>query len=213
VIQTLNIFTMIKVTVSDTNLKSFTKIRVTFSELTLNHLYYSSQMSTSYDGIEDLLKTQDRLQKNLDTLLAATSEACLRIEVPQSQQSDNSFEQLSHDSTTQSLNTSGKDVTVCNKCHHNGHLAASCRSSWTKEGKYIGEGEPPANCYWTTRHAANSNSQLRSILGTLKWTSKGLLKQQKRKIEDHSCLTLAEPLFPSILEALDNSDISEFSDA
>ena len=141
---------MIKVTVSDTNLKSFTKIRVTFSELTLNHLYYSSQMSTSYDRIEDLLKTQDRLQKNLDTLLAATSEACLRIEVPQSQQSDNSFEQLSHDSTTQSLNTSGKDVTVCNKCHHNGHLAASCMSSWTKEGKYIGEGEPPADL--STRH-------------------------------------------------------------
>jgi hypothetical protein len=176
---------MIKVTVSDTNLKSFTKIRVTFSELTLNHLYHSSQMSTSYDGIEDLLKTQDKLQKNLDTLLAATSEACLRIEVPQSRQSDNSLEQLSHDGTTHSLNTSRRNVIVCNKCHLNGHLAASCMSSWTKEGKYIGEGEPPAdlrdimNHYWTTRHAASINSQLSSInsqlsniLGMLKRTSK-----------------------------------------
>jgi len=114
-------------------------------------------MSTSCNAIEDLLKIQDKLQKNLNTLLAATIEACLRMEVPQSQQSDNSLEQLSHDGITQSLK---RDVIVCNKCHLNGHLAASCRSSWTKEGKYIGEGEPPADLrdimdhYWTTRHAA-----------------------------------------------------------
>ena len=127
--------------------------------LTSNHLYYffRLQMSTSCNAIEDLLKIQDKLQKNLNTLLAATIEACLRMEVPQSQQSDNSLEQLSHDGITQSLK---RDVIVCNKCHLNGHLAASCRSSWTKEGKYIGEGEPPADLrdimdhYWTTRHAA-----------------------------------------------------------
>jgi membrane protease subunit (stomatin/prohibitin family) len=99
-------------------------------------------MFTSCNAIEDLLKIQDKLQKNLNTLLAATIEACLRMEVPQSQQSDNSLEQLSHDGITQSLK---RDMIVCNKCHLNGHLAASCRSSWTKEGKYIGEGEPPAD--------------------------------------------------------------------
>jgi len=120
--------------------------------LTSNHLYYffCLQMSTSCNAIEDLLKIQDKLQKNLNTLLAATIEACLRMEVPQSQQSDNSLEQLSHDGTTQSLNTSKRDVIVCNKCHLYGHLAASCMSSWTKEGKYIGEGEPPADL--STRH-------------------------------------------------------------
>jgi hypothetical protein len=51
------------------------------------------------------------------------------------------------------LNTSEKDV-VCNKCHNKGHLAANCRSSWTKEGKFIGTGEPPAGHYWTQRNAA-----------------------------------------------------------
>ena len=114
-------------------------------------------MSTSYDGIEDLLKTLDRLQKNPDTLKGASGEK---------PNANPSFEQWPHDGTTQSKrrqtqfkkrhlkNTSGKDVTVCNKCHNKGHLAASCRSSWTKEGKYIGEGEPPADHYWTQRNAA-----------------------------------------------------------
>jgi hypothetical protein len=74
---------MIKVTVSDTNLKSFTKIRVTFSELTLNHLYYSSQMSTSYDGIEDLLRiSRLRLQCGEHTSAATTAASAATSAAP-----------------------------------------------------------------------------------------------------------------------------------
>jgi hypothetical protein len=96
-------------------------------------------------------------------------------------------------------NTSGKDVTVCNKCHNKGHLAASCRSSWTKEGKYIGEGEPPADHYWTQRNAAELKQKNAAMVkktspqqqqqqpaqkhnrNAEKDFEEGLLKQQKRK--------------------------------
>ena len=95
---------------------------------------------------------------------------------PRPQQRDNGFTQRLYDGTTQSrkreqiakkrsnLNTSGQDV-VCSKCHNKGHTTANCRSSWTKEGKFIGTGEPPAGHYWTQKHAADLE----------------LLKQQRRK--------------------------------
>jgi hypothetical protein len=158
-------------------------------------------MSTSYDGIQDLLKTLDRLQKNLDILKGASGEKA---------NANPSFEQSPHDSTTQSqkresiakkrsnLNTSGKDVTVCNKCLNKGHLAASCRSSWTKEGKFIGTGEPKPGDFWTQKHAADLKKKAAMVKKTPpqqqqqqtaqkhkrnaeKDFEEGLLKQQKRK--------------------------------
>ena len=116
-------------------------------------------MSTSYDGIEDLLKTQDRLQKNLDTLLGATSEACPEIDVPRSQQQDSFTQQPNQD-------TSNKDV-VCSKCQHK-HTTANCRSTYTTSGIFIGEGKPPPNHYWSKRNAKEAFEE-------------ELLKLQKRK--------------------------------
>ena len=97
--------------------------------LTPNHLYiFCLQMSTSCNAIEDLLKTLDRLQKNLDTLLGATSEACPEIEVPPSQQQDSFTQQPNQD-------TSNKDV-VCSKCQHK-HTTANCTSAYTTSGIFI----------------------------------------------------------------------------
>ena len=142
--------------------------------LTSNHLYYFClQMSTSYDGIEDLLKTLDRLQKNLDTLLGATSEASSEIEVPQShqrdslkrrkpsgcnnvpQQRDTNFKQRPHPSTSM------KDV-VCHKCQHTGHLAKNCTSAYTTSGKFLGVGPPPPNHYWTRKNAFEKKKRRRA---------------------------------------------------
>ena len=63
------------------------------------------------------------------------------------------------------LHTSGKDV-VCSKCHNKGHTTASCRSSWTKEGKFIGKGEPPPGDYWTQRHAADLKAKKAAMVKT-----------------------------------------------
>jgi len=83
---------------------------------------------------------------------------------PQSQQRDNSFKQRPYDGRTQSRqrdsfkqqpnkDKSAKSDTVCSKCQHTGHSAANCKSIYTKNGKFIGKGEPSANHYWTKRHA------------------------------------------------------------
>jgi NCAIR mutase (PurE)-related protein len=115
-------------------------------------------MSTSYDGIEDLLKTQDSLQKNLDTLLGATNEACTEIEVPQSQQQD-SFKQRPQPST------SAKDV-VCNKCQHTGHYAKNCTSTFSKTGKFLGTGLPHPNHHWTKKNAADAKAKKAAMVNT-----------------------------------------------
>ena len=75
---------------------------------------------------------------------------------PRPQQRDNCFTQRPYNGFTQrpqsiakkrsDLNTSGNND-VCSKCHNKGHTAASCRSSWTKEGKFIWTGEPPPDHY------------------------------------------------------------------
>ena len=79
---------------------------------------------------------------------------------PRSQQRDTSFKQRPYDGKTQSRkrdtfakkrpnqDKSEKDV-VCSKCQNKGHTVAKCKSVYTKSGKYIGKGEPPAGHYWT----------------------------------------------------------------
>jgi hypothetical protein len=83
---------------------------------------------------------------------------------PQSQQRDNSFKQRPYDGRTLSRqrdnsfkqrpnqDKSAKPDTVCSKCQYTGHSVANYRSIYTKNGKFIGKGEPSANHYWTKRH-------------------------------------------------------------
>jgi len=37
--------------------------------------------------------------------------------------------------------------------NNKGHTVAKCKSLYTVIGKYIGEGEPPPNHYWTKKNA------------------------------------------------------------
>jgi ssDNA-binding Zn-finger/Zn-ribbon topoisomerase 1 len=84
---------------------------------------------------------------------------------PRSQQRDNGFKARPYDGATQSRKRETfakkrpdeKDV-VCNKCHNKGHIAANCKSVYTKDGKFIGRGEPPANHYWTKQHAKEAEN-------------------------------------------------------
>jgi hypothetical protein len=96
------------------------------------------------------------------------------------------------------------------------YAAANCKSVYTKTGKYIGRGEPPAGHYWTKRNAeeAFEKKVLRQKQADMvkKKTTPPQPAQKKRK-KTVQAPTLAEPLIPSILAALDNSDISKFSDS
>jgi hypothetical protein len=147
---------------------------------------------------------------------------------PRSQQRNTGFKQRPYDGNTQSRkretfakkrpnqDTSQKDV-VCNKCHNKGHIAANCKSVYTNTGKFIGtKGEPPAShYYWTKRNAeeASEKEVLRQEKAAMvKKTAPPQPAQQKRK-KTVQALTLADPLASSVLAALGNSDISEFSDA
>jgi hypothetical protein len=146
---------------------------------------------------------------------------------PQSQQRDNSFKQRPYDGKTQSRkrdnsfkqrpnqDKSAKPDIVCSKCQNKGHSVTNCRSIYTKNGKYIGNGEPPANHYWTKRHAeeAFEKEVLRQKQAAM--VKKKFLKppQPAQKKKSVQSLTVPEPLVPSVLSVLDNSDISEFSDA
>jgi hypothetical protein len=147
---------------------------------------------------------------------------------PQSQQRNNSFKQRPYDGRTLSRqrdnsfkqrpnqDKSAKLDTVCSKCQHTGHSVANCKSIYTKNGKYIGKGEPPANHNWTKRHAeeAFEKEVLRQKQAAM--VKKKFLKPpqpaQQKKMSVQS-LTVAGPLVPSVLSVLDNSDISDFSDA
>jgi len=44
---------------------------------------------------------------------------------------------------------------ICDNCGNPGHSAENCRSSWTRDGKWIGKGQPPPGDYWTHQHAKN----------------------------------------------------------
>jgi hypothetical protein len=125
------------------------------------------------------------------------------------------------------LHTSGKDV-VCSKCHNKGHLAVNCRSTWTRDGKFIGEDKPPSGDYWTQRHAADLKAKKAAMVKTPPQRAPPQQQQQqpaqrqKRKktaaitLADPAAvqaITLADPSAATVLEALSRSEISEFSDA
>ena len=131
----------------------FQKI-LNFIELAMFIVPIDSQIQRIKDNYTNM---KDLSQINLDTLLGTTSEACPKIEVPKSQQ-QNSFKQL---------DTSYKDV-VCSKCQRKGHIVTNCWSVYTMYCKFIGEGEPPPEHYWTTRNAKEAFEE-------------ELLKLQKRK--------------------------------
>jgi hypothetical protein len=149
---------------------------------------------------------------------------------PRPQQRDNGFSQRPYDGTTQSrkreqiakkrsnLNTSGQDV-VCSKCHNKGHTTANCRSSWTKEGKFIGTGEPPPAHYWTQRHAAELKQKKAAMIKKTppqqtppQQQQQQPAQRQKRK-KTVQAITLADPSAATVLEALCNSEASTFTDA
>jgi hypothetical protein len=175
----------------------FQKI-LNFIELAMFIVLVDSQIQRIKDNYTNM---KDLSQMNLDRLQGASGEKA---------NAEPTFEQWPHDGTTQSRkrekfakkrpnkDTSKKDV-VCSKCQNKGHTAADCRSVYTKTGIYIGEGEPPADHYWTKK-----NAEILELSPA----------QQKRQMtENSSSLKSAEPLVSSVLEALDNSDISESSDA
>jgi len=128
---------------------------------------------------------------------------------PQSQQRDNSFKQRAYDGRTLSRqrdnsfkqrpnqDKSAKPDTVCSKCQHTGHSATNCKSIYTKNGKYIGKGEPPANHYWTKRHAEEAFEkevlrQKQAAMVKKKFLKPPQPAQQKKK--SVQSLTVAEPL-------------------
>jgi hypothetical protein len=113
-----------------------------------------------------------------------------------------------------------KDV-VCSKCQHKGHIAANCTSAYTTAGKFIGKGVPPAGHYWTKRHEAENLKAKKPAM--VKKTPPRQQQQQqqqqqkKKRTKTVGGIKLVEPLlvppiFAPVLDAKDNSEISEFSD-
>ena len=41
----------------------------------------------------------------------------------------------------------------CTNCNNVGHTKEACTSRWTRDGKWIGKGQPPPGDYWTKQHA------------------------------------------------------------
>jgi hypothetical protein len=144
----------------------FQKI-LNFIELAMFIVPVDSQIQRIKDNYTNM---KDLSQINLDRLKGASGEKA---------NANPSFEQQPHSGKTQShynKNHSGKRanrllvnlLVICSKCQNKGHYAENCKSVYTKDGKYIGEGEPPPRHYWTKRNAKEA-------------FGKEVLKQQKRK--------------------------------
>jgi hypothetical protein len=62
--------------------------------------------------------------------------------------------------------------------NNKGHTAAKCKSLYTVIGKYIGEGEPPPNHYWTKRNAKEAfEGELDKLFKEV------LLKKRKKTVQ------------------------------
>jgi hypothetical protein len=65
---------------------------------------------------------------------------------PRPQQWDRGHTQRPNPQHPQQLQGQPRAATYCTNCHHNGHFADRCTSSWTKEGKWIGRGTQNEGC-------------------------------------------------------------------